>query len=785
MSIWHKVWRDVASNKIRTLLVVLSVGVGVFALGLVFGLSSIMRARMTEAQLAVMPSHITFWLSPFDQDVVTTIRKEPGVLDAEGSGLMTVRWKKQGEDTWRNGTLVMRRSFISQHMNLITLVSGEWPRDRTVGVEKLTAQYYGIPPGTAVILSYGRRELAMPVVGSLHDSSALPPEFGGDAQFYCTPDTRAWLTGNDRFDQLHVRIPAFSTARAAEVATSIQKRLEDMNIVVNGHLVTDPDVHPLQATFDTVFLILTLLGTLSLGLSVFLIINTINAVIAQQVWQIGVMKVVGATFWRVMRIYLVGALLYGLLALALAVPLGVVAANAVSRWLLGLINIQSGPSRVVPEAIGLQVMVGLVVPLVAALAPVINGARITPHQAITSYGLGTDFGRGWLDGLLTHLRGLPRPLALSIRNAFRRKIRIFLTLVTLLLGGVLFIVVMSIGESLSGTINTLVHDLGMDVIVGLQRPYRNTIVTPIAEGVPGVARAEVWDREAGLLAVPGGQKKQIYLWGVPTDSVMMTPRLTEGRALLPGDSPAIVLNKKIATDAGIHVGQTVTITVGGRDVGWTVVGLMLNVNNDQLDNYVPFNTLSRAVGWSNQGSVVAIRLDRGANTQAVMLDLRTALSSRNIEVAFVDSANDLRLRAQSQFDVLMSLLLAMSFLAALVGSFGLAGTMSISVVERSREIGVMRAIGATSGAIVRIVATEGMLLAFLSWLVAVPLSLPAAQRFSTMVGYQLLKVPLDFHYSLSAVGMWLVIVLFLSAIASLLPAQRASRMSVREALAYE
>jgi putative ABC transport system permease protein len=137
------------------------------------------------------------------------------------------------------------------------------------------------------------------------------------------------------------------------------------------------------------------------------------------------------------------------------------------------------------------------------------------------------------------------------------------------------------------------------------------------------------------------------------------------------------------------------------------------------------------------------------------------------------------------FDILTYLMLVMTVLAAAVGSIGLMGTMSINVVDRGREIGVMRAMGAASPAVAGTLIGEAVLLGVLSWLLAVPLSYPGAWALSSAVGYSFMGAPLDFRYSMSGVMLWLAVVVVLSALASLWPALRATRISVREALAYE
>ncbi|MFL7794953.1 MAG: ABC transporter permease, partial [Anaerolineae bacterium] len=159
-------------------------------------------------------------------------------------------------------------------------------------------------------------------------------------------------------------------------------------------------------------------------------------------------------------------------------------------------------------------------------------------------------------------------------------------------------------------------------------------------------------------------------------------------------------------------------------------------------------------------------------------------AANHLEATYFWSAEEERASVREQFTPILYLLLVMALLAATVGSIGLMGTMSINVVERTREIGVMRANGATSAAIAGIFVVEGVILGVLSWLLALPFSYPGGQLFSDLVG-QTMNLPFDYSYSLGGMVVWLAIVVALSALASLWPALRATRVSVRQALAYE
>jgi putative ABC transport system permease protein len=809
--IWRKVWRDLWRNKLRTLLIVLATAVGVFALGLVFGMSGTIRARFTESHRASVAPHVILFTSRFDQDVVDATLREPGVADAEGEVRASFRWKLEEDVDWRDGQVIASENYKAQRMYLIDLLDGDWPTERTLAVERMSSAYFDLPMGTTILVEVGRRVHRLSVGGIVRHPWTPPPQIGlGDATFCVTPETVAWLTGQEKgFDTLKVRLESFSQEGANEAAERIQDRLERMGLGVGFYQIVDPKVHWAQEIMDAVLLILMVLGALSLGLSGFLIINMMNAITAQQVRQIGVMKAIGGKPGRVMRTYLGTALIYGLLSTLLAVPLGAVGAHLLAGWMLDMFNVLIGDFQVMPAAVGIQIAVGLVVPPLAALAPAIGGARITVRRAMSSHGMGIGFGNNWFDRLIGQIGSLPRPLALSLRNTFRRKGRVALTLLTLMLGGAMFTMVLSLDSSLSNTIDLMLGDWGFDVWINMDRLHRVARLVEVAESVPGVARAEVWGRGGAQLLLASGEELDVGVWGVPLDSQMFNPRIASGRDLVSQDRRAILLNSKIAADEGVQVGDEVELTIGDRESTWTVVGLILSVTNQQRDNYVPFDALAQETGNVDRGAIlwvtsekrdpetrekligdlrdalIAQDIETAETQERLIRNLREVFAARRIKTTDLQSADQVRQQSKGGFDIVTYLMLAMAILAAVVGSIGLMSTMSINVVERTREIGVMRATGAASSTIAGIFVVEGVLLGMLSWLLAVPLSYPGARVFSNVIGDIFFGVPLDFSYSVFGLLLWLLIVTVLSALASLWPALGATRISVRESLSYE
>jgi len=794
---WRKVWRDLVGSKARTLLVVLSTAVGVFALGVVFGLYGVLRARIMGPYREALPAHITFWGGPFDQGTVDALAGEPGVAAAEGELHGGFEWKLPGEDKWRDADVVARADFAAQQMNISRLRAGRWPDDPAVrlssphalAVECLSADQLGIPLGSDVLVKIGERERSVPVEGVACAPVVLPPDWGGDAVFYATPETAAWLfgSGGEDFNNLGILLNSYSKETAVAVAGRAEERLERMELAVGGYEISDPNRHWVQDIVDAVMMVLMVIGVLSLGVSAFLIINTMNAILVQQVWQIGVMKAVGATLSRVMKVYLATALIYGGLALLLAVPLGVLGAHWMAVWLLHMFSsVELDTFQFEPVAVSIQIAVGVVVPLLAALVPVIGGVRITIREAIGSHGIGMDFGQGALDRLISHVRRLPRPVALSLRNTFRRKARILLTLATLTFSGLMFTMVLSTARSLDATILTCFSP-GEDISITLDHPIRASRAVEIAEGVDGVVEAEVWREHDAALLLPGGEEKAVGLIGAPSDSTILNPNITAGRSLQAGDSNALVFTSRLAEKKDIRVGDEVTLSIDDEESTWTVVGFYLGVDDKSDDFFVPLDTLERAVGDAGRGSLVKIlaqRNDLGSQKRLVEA-LKDAYAVQRIEVESTWTTSEALEDSRTSYGILTSVLLAMVTLTATVGGIGLMSTMSMNVVERRREIGVMRAIGASSITIVGMFVVEGMLVGALSWLLAAPLSYPAARVFGDVIGQAVFAMPLNFVYAADGLLLWLLIVSVLSALASFWPALQATKVSVRESLAYE
>jgi len=252
--------------------------------------------------------------------------------------------------------------------------------------------------------------------------------------------------------------------------------------------------------------------------------------------------------------------------------------------------------------------------------------------------------------------------------------------------------------------------------------------------------------------------------------------------------------KKVAAglhSRGVGVGDTVTFHLGVEgDTAWQVVGLLFDPIITR-SAHVPRSVLLRELGDLNRAATIWIQTEQtdAASESAVARALRDFYREQNLPLDAVsvfnqDTASQIVANVLGQIDIIVTLLAVMAVVIGVVGSIALSGVLSLNVLERRREIGVLRAIGASGRAIATLFVGEGLLLGWLSWLIALPLSIPAGLGMVRGLSAAL-NGELIYQYTPLGALLWFGVITVLATFASWLPARAASRISVRESLVYE
>jgi putative ABC transport system permease protein len=276
----------------------------------------------------------------------------------------------------------------------------------------------------------------------------------------------------------------------------------------------------------------------------------------------------------------------------------------------------------------------------------------------------------------------------------------------------------------------------------------------------------------------------------PENTTLLDPDLVAGRWLEPDDDRALVVSDAIWDEyPDFKPGDSLRIEIPGRRAeAWPVVGIFrfIDMAGDLLA-YANYGAVSRLT--NTPGQAISYRVVAGSETLDSQLALSRVLDQqlreRGYKISNVEAGKVRRQQQTQTINVLVVFLLTMAILTAVVGSIGLTGTMGMNVLERTREIGVMRAIGAVDREIIKSVVVEGLVIGLISWVVAVGLSFPISFLLLRIISTSMMGTIMPLEITPSGFVIWLGIVIFLSAAASTLPARSAARLTIREVLAYE
>jgi putative ABC transport system permease protein len=807
---WKKVVRDFWRERTRTALVVLAVSVGISGFSAVLASYAVLTRELAGDYLATQPASATLRLDAVDEALVAAVAARPGIAAAEARRVVTGRIKT-GPVEWRGLTLFVIRDFAAMRVALVAPQQGAWPPaagEVLLERDALRVARAGIGDSVTVRTTRGA-ERALRVSGTVHDVGQAQARMENAVYGYLTPETLALLGEEPYLDLLKIVVAGnpFDEAHVRKVAADLAAWLAGQGRVIRRTDVPPPGKHPHADIMGLLLLIMAGFGLLVAAFSAILVANLMVGLMASQVREIGVMKAVGGTRRQIAAIYFGQALLLGAAAIVVSWPAGVLGSRALTGYLAVLLNFDVS-SRHVPLWVYLcGAVVGLVVPLLAAAYPVLTASRVSVREALADFGVSASgFGTRAFDRLVSRIGGLARPVLLAIRNSLRRRARAALTLVTLTAAGVFFMSSLNVRASFVNTLDRLFAARKFDLTVSFASLYPLDRALRAVRGTPGVVRAEGWIQTEGSIAAPGDAAvtatghapgslgpphgagtDRFTVVALPADTTLLEPDVAEGRRLQAGDADAVLVNTRLAARLPqLRVGREVALQIGHRRGAWRVIGVAREAFSPPTA-YVPLGHLEATFGHAGMVNSLRLVLDRNdpASIATVRAGLDRRLEEEGLRVAGSAAKSDGRYSFDQHMLMIYVFLLIMAALLAAVGGLGLTTTMSLNVLERRREMGVLRAVGASPPVVWLIVVAESLVIALASWAAAGLLARPVGRGLGEGLVSLMFSSGVDFAFDSRGLLVWLAVSLVLGAVASLLPAWRACRRPVREAIAYE
>lgn len=796
---WLKILKDTWSNRSRSLLVVLSIAVGVAAVGMINHSALIVRRDLFGAHAQGNPVSLQLSVSPFQKELTSAVEAMREVAAAQARRVERAEIQT-AQGAWVDLTLNAFPNFKELKVNRVNIISGRADLEvREIVLERQSAQGLGLGLGDVVRIDMGEeREFELEVVGIGHDLYTMPYSLMGEVSGYIALDTLVWMGEGYYFNQLDIVVQEHLNDR--ESVLHVGDLIRDRVIEPGGHravrveipgIGSEPGRHWGEDAINGFLLILQVMGVMAILLSSGLVVNTVSAMLVQQIKQIGIMRSMGANRNQIIGMYFFNVLVFSVLGLTIAIPAGVLGAWWLADFAADFVNFDLSSVGIPLSVLLLQVALGLFMPLGIALIPILRGTRMTIYEAIYQYGIGGSEQQGWLGRALLRVRALAPPIALALRNTFRNKSRLTFTLITLTLAGAMFIAVFSTRASLSGQLSEIARYVQFDVALSLPAGSRVHTVEREAARISGVQVAEGWAHGLGVIEYKDGHESgQIEIVGLSHDAVTIDPLMEAGRWLGDGDTWQVVVNDDLLDEEpGIEVGSELTLKVGQRERNFQVVG----VTSKHLSGprvYMPFRTFGQLTNRPNQVDTIRVLADENHISAKGVQETIAAKVETRFENAGLSKSKAITHHAifgdfTTLFNLILFVLIIMAGILATVGGLGLTGSLGINVLERTREIGVLRAVGASNIAVRKVILVEGLVVGLLSWVLGAILSGPAGRALAAAVIQAVMRANLSFRYSFEGLLLWLVVVGLIGVLASMAPARRAAKLTVREVLDYE
>ncbi|HEV2459524.1 MAG TPA: FtsX-like permease family protein [Ktedonobacterales bacterium] len=795
----RKSFADVTRRKGRTLLVVLGIFIGVFGLTAINTAEDALFASLSFSQSgqATQPD-IILDVDHLDPTLLPALQSVAGVEAVQYQTVFNTQW----HISQAPGHIPMQIvSYPDLHYVPLTpfqLTSGRYPNAGEIVLEygDLGLQPFSI--GDTVTVDTAQGTASLRVVGLARTPGHNPAASGNGEGYMSEAGLQQLTAGMGLSPEIAVTVQS----HVDTVATVLQQVLLAHGIAVNGSAIsTGGPTSPPTNAIAGVFSLLRILAIVAVVMSGFLILNTVTTLVAEQTAIIGTMKAAGGTRGAIMRGYLVSVGIYSGLATLPAIVLGLLGGYELASFLAASVPIDIGPFVLQWWIVIVGLAVGFGVPILAALLPLWNGTRISVRDALAAYGVSAGSGNDLMARLGRHLTWVSQTVWLGLRGVFRKRWRAAVTLLTLTLAGASFLVVQTASASVANAVSSVNANLAADIHVDTAQPLSLAQLSSQLSTVGNVRRVERYGPDNNVTTRWG----RMVMLAFDPDTQLYHYHLTSGRWLVNGETDTAVLSDEALARAGLHIGDTLTISEQGNQ-GVQATLRIVGTVKQSISDFGAIGALVTSVaaynqvrgdpaGSSGDASVTFLiqaqdRSPSAVNQLTYKLDgLLNQGQTQNCtqlcgggRAAVTLLSNETKHKQQSWF-VLYALLYAVALIVGAAGVLGLANALTASVLERRREIGMLRAMGASAWRVGQVFWSEGLALGGIAWLAGGVIGLPLADLF--VRAFSQWVMPVDFVIDAAAFAVMLGAVVVIATLATIAPASRASQIRVADMLRYE
>jgi putative ABC transport system permease protein len=807
-AVYRKAIADVTRRKGRTLLAILGILIGILGVTAVNEAGDQLGGAFSYSTDASAVPNITITTNQFSATEARSIQNQPGVEQLQTRATYSTAWQFAGKDVDHSMQIFAFSNAQNVQLWPFQVTSGRLPGPGEIVLDQRN-QMSGYPETLGDTISIQAPDghfVPLHVVGlSRTRGFALGGMFDNPIG-YMNPTALQAIMPHAQ-TQILIKAPDSSVAQVYNATVQILTRDHSNVDQKSSTWRYSSGNGDTQLGVLGLLNVIRLLTVLALLLVCIMLFSSITTLLTEQIKIVGTMKSLGGTRWRIIGSYLLTIGIYSVIGTLLGLSLGLIAGYQLASWLVATVQVyvgsggillDAGPLQVSPWVLITSIIVGIAIPLLSALWPLLNGTRITVREATAAYGVqvGDTKPRKHRFVLTRQLFWVPQTAWLGIRGLFRKPGRALLTVLALTLASGIFLSVQLTNSSLGSTVSQYLSPIDQpDIRVDLSTKSQAAIQA--IQSLPNVKQVvPVVFADAVI------NQQRLFLTGVPADHY--TPQIVAGRWLHLHEMNAIVINEIAAQRLHLHVGDTLSMQLNlttqqssqTPHVSWTIVGLdrahdYLSGSADQtgslgeaftspeLLNTIMHNPIDYAdrlsVHTYNRSPQALLQLEQQIKSKLANISGMSQLDVRTIQELMQGYVDPL--------PTIYSLFNTVAILVGLVGLLSLAHTLASSVLERRLEIGILRSLGAASWRVGLVFCIEGITLALPAWALGILIGVPGGIGITRLLSAFLGPVDLSFQPLLLLTT--LLFVLAVAFVASFVPALSASRVPIHGTLRYE
>ena len=783
-----KAARDLSSNPKKTLLVVFALILGIWGAGTVQVSYVLLMHDLQANYQRTVPAQVVFTSNDFDKLNLEQFVGKPEIEAAEFRDFSLHRIEVR-PDVWIPLWLYGVENFNAMKLARVFREEGnKVPLRNSILIERDGKLVSNIATASIPRVRIGNTIVRIPVSGICFDPAQAPAT--QDAFIYAYTDKQSYrnITGMAVNHRLIVRL------RNVHSMADVQKRSKALvdEFRTTGIRVSSVDIpkfneHPHQWQLNTLLFLIGSIGFLALIMGEVLVSQLVKSIMAGQIRQMGILKAIGASRFQLFRIYVLMLLVIGALAGLIAIPASLLSGWAFAYFVAGKLNFNIITTTLPLSVYITLILASLLMPALLSVSILLKGTGTSVREALSDYGISQKtVGREFPFLKTLHLS---ERMMLAIRNSQRNMSRLTVTVFAMAFGVAIFSTGFNVRQSLWELLTGYKEEMRYDVQVVLNKAISKDEALEPLGSLENVKQVETWiggrgEIQSKILSTDKGAG----IVALPRNTSLLKLTICNGRWLLPSNDFEVVLNQQaMELYNNPPLGSLLPLHIRDKTINARVVGMTrqferakIYADKEQYDALLNhdhlINTISFVAKNNDYQKVIALKKS-----------IEKAIAPSGLDIAYVMSQAERVKIIYDHLNIILSVLILLSFLVLLVSAVGMASATGINIWERTREIGVMRAIGATPNFIYALFVNEGMITCSISIVFGLLLSYPLSRLAALFFGKLMLGNNAELTYAFSTSGFFitLAVTLVFGWIASRIPAKSAISMSTHAALSYE